>query len=302
MKKSTKSTPDILESQVPEKQQDFGENRVKERKQASDNRGNAVTDSFQPTPEPLRHDFESCWDSLYDSPKADRAMLNGLQDRLHQFLRRTERSHNTSWQLRHLPLIPPAELFPTFLCPHGSILDALGALLRHRPEEESRRLPHKKLAEVIYLLRSPPDVIHSFGVPGLPAPPAASAPEREEVDNLVMAVVGREAERQLAARVYEELNEVGIAQRGGELERGAVRCSGLPAALLAVFLFSVDAVAVDIGAQVCTIRTLPTDTAARSGVWPVAPVVLTVTRLCSIITATASSFFVVMALKECTMS
>ena len=158
---------------------------------------------------------------------------------------------------------------------------------------------------MIYLLRSPPDAIHSFGVPGLPAPPAASAPEREEVDNLVMAVVGREAERQLAARVYEELNEVGIAQRGGELERGAVRCPELPAAPLVVFPFGVDAVAVDIGAKStssCTMRTLPTDTAARSGVWPVASVVLAVTRLCSTIRATASSFFVVMALKERTMS
>jgi hypothetical protein len=48
------------------------------------------------------------------------------------------------------------------------------------------------------LLRSPLGAIHGFGVPGLPAPPSASAPEREEVDDLAVAIVGREAERQLA--------------------------------------------------------------------------------------------------------
>jgi len=119
MKESTKSIPDILEGQVPEKQQDFRENRVRERKQASDNRGNTVTDSFQPAPEPLRHDLESRGGSLYNSPKADRAMLNGLRDRFQQFPHRTERSRNAP---------SPAELFPAFPCPHGSIPDAFGTL------------------------------------------------------------------------------------------------------------------------------------------------------------------------------
>ena len=87
-------------------------------------------------------------------------------------------------------------------------------------------------------------------MPSLPAPAAASALEREEVDNLVVAVVGREAERQLTTRVHEELDEVKITQRGGKLELGVMRCSGLSAAPLAVFPFGIDAVAVDVGAQV----------------------------------------------------
>lgn len=219
MKESTKSIPDILESQVPEKQQDFGENCVKERKQASDNRGNTVTDSSQPTPEPPRHDLESRWDSLYDSQRPTALCLTAFGIACTSF---------------------HTELFPALPCPHGRILDALGAL--------PRRLSHEKPAEVIYLLRSLLGAIHSFGVPGLPAPPAASAPEREEVDDLAMTVVGREAERQLAVRDREELDEVGIAHCGGELERGAMRCSGLSAAPLAVFPFGVDAVAVDVGA------------------------------------------------------
>ena len=155
------------------------------------------------------------------------------------------------------------------------------------------------------LLRCPLGAIHGFDVPGPPAQRAASAPEREEVSDFAVAIVSREAERQLAVRAREELDEAEIAQRGGELERGAVRCPELPAAPLVVFPFGVDAVAVDVGAKStssCAMRTLPTDTAARSGVWPVASVVLAVTRLCSIIRATASSFFVVTALKERTMS
>lgn len=106
-------------------------------------------------------------------------------------------------------------------------------------------------------------------MPGLPAPPAASVLEREEVDDLAVAIVGREAERQLAVRVHKELDEVEIAQRGGELERGTVRCPGLPARLLAVFPFGADAVAIDVGAKStssCTMRMLPTGTAAKSGV------------------------------------
>ena len=223
-------------------------------------------------------------------------MLNGLRDRFHQFPHRTERSRNASWQL-------PLNCFQRF---HAHTVVYLMPLAHSLSTVQRKNLgtSHTKNRPKRYLLRWPLGAIHGFDVPGLPAPPAASAPEREGVDDFVVGIFGREAERQLAVRAREELDEVEIAQRGGELKRGAVRCPELPVAPLAVFPFSVDAVAVDVGAKStssCTMRTLPTDTAAKSGVWPVTSVVLAVTRLCPIIRATASSF-VVMALKERTMS
>lgn len=177
-----KSIPDILKGQVPEKQQDFGENRVKERKQASDNQGNIVTDSFQPTPEPLRHDLENLenrGDSLYDSPKVDRAMLNGLRDRFRRFPHRAT-----------LPL-------NFFRRSHAHTTVYLMPLVHSLSTVQRKNLgtSHTKNRPKRCLLHSPLGVIHGFGAPSLPAPPAASAPEREEVGDFAVAIVGREAER-----------------------------------------------------------------------------------------------------------